>query len=298
MMQFVSPLSRTLRGCLNSNSIKSLPKQISLIRQQQRTTSKLFFSTTNSLLSDEKAEESKEEKRITDVNEIVLDGINENGEKLLQFFDKRENWGQKRIAVGRSWLKDELRMKSNEDLHKLWFVLLREKNSLLTMQEAYKDEFEFFPNEERIDKVEESMENLEEIVRERNRAYWELEIGESGERERQMREGLLGFPVAYVEEEHHIPYEVNDEYREKLKREYGTNRGKDITDFLQRAGEQHLKKKSREKHLQMRKCLNVLKRYPHVEDRVLAEKFPLVDLDLIKHYHKIRGHHRNQQWDV
>ena len=38
------------------------------------------------------------------------------------------------------------------------------------------------PNPERIDKVEESMENLEKVVRERNRAYYELETGKTGER--------------------------------------------------------------------------------------------------------------------
>lgn len=38
------------------------------------------------------------------------------------------------------------------------------------------------PNPERLDKVEESMENLETVVRERNKAYWLLEVGETGER--------------------------------------------------------------------------------------------------------------------
>ena len=37
--------------------------------------------------------------------------------------------------------------------------------------------------------VQESMENLEEVVRERNRAYFELEAGVSGERERVIRQG-------------------------------------------------------------------------------------------------------------
>lgn len=38
-----------------------------------------------------------------------------------------------------------------------------------------------FPNPERIEKVEESMTNLETVVRERNCAYYELEIGEPSE---------------------------------------------------------------------------------------------------------------------
>ena len=49
---------------------------------------------------------------------------------------------------------------------------------LLTMKQAYEDDFEFLPNEERLDKVDESMSNLEEVVRERNRAYYDLEVGD------------------------------------------------------------------------------------------------------------------------
>lgn len=42
---------------------------------------------------------------------------------LMEFFDDEKNWGTQRIKVGRSWKLDELRIKSNEDLHKLWYYI-------------------------------------------------------------------------------------------------------------------------------------------------------------------------------
>jgi large subunit ribosomal protein L47 len=39
---------------------------------------------------------------------------------LMEFFDDPRNWSKDTVKAGRSWLKDELRIKSNEDLHKLW----------------------------------------------------------------------------------------------------------------------------------------------------------------------------------
>lgn len=60
------------------------------------------------------------------------------------------------------------------------------------MEEDAKQEIQLFPSPERIDKVEESMENLEAVVRERNTAYHLLETGEKGERPGKMQRGVLG----------------------------------------------------------------------------------------------------------
>ncbi|KAG8262175.1 39S ribosomal protein L47, mitochondrial [Homalodisca vitripennis] len=60
------------------------------------------------------------------------------------------------------------------------YVLLKERNMLMSMEHECKEAFEVFPNPERLDKVKESMHNLEEVVIERNKAYHELETGETG----------------------------------------------------------------------------------------------------------------------
>lgn len=116
---------------------------------------------------------------------------------LMQFFDDKKNWGQSEVKSGRSWTLDELRIKSNGDLHKLWFVLLKEKNMLLTMEHECKDKVELFPSPERLDKVNMSMEHLETVVRERNRAYNMLETGVNGERPGRVVHNQLGMQFYY-----------------------------------------------------------------------------------------------------
>lgn len=68
---------------------------------------------------------------------------------------------------------------------------------LLTMEHEAKEKLEIFPNPERLDKVDESMENLEAVVRERNVAYHKLETGETGERPGKLVTGALGLRFYY-----------------------------------------------------------------------------------------------------
>lgn len=130
----------------------------------------------------------------------------------MDFFDEEKNWGKKSIKTGRPWRLEELRLKNNDDLHKLWYLLLREVNMLLTMEEEYRRAQKLFPNPERLDKCEESMENILQVVKERNEAYHMLETGHKGEAKKEWRYDILGRPFVYTRKEHLIPEHLNEEH--------------------------------------------------------------------------------------
>ena len=148
--------------------------------------------------------------------------------------------------------KDELRLKSNTDLHTLWYILLKERNMLLTMESAYKVAYAAMPNPERIDKVEMSMENLEEVVRERNRAYWQLETGKTGERERVYRKDCFGLMVPYKPRQHIMPIWMNSSYRNKLRFRFQNSGREDVRDFQARYRERLRSVENTKVLLQMR----------------------------------------------
>lgn len=50
------------------------------------------------------------------------------------------------------------------------------------MEEEANRQTKIFPSPERLDKVQDAMKNLEDVVRERNQAYHMLETGKDGER--------------------------------------------------------------------------------------------------------------------
>ena len=56
-------------------------------------------------------------------------------------------------AAGRSWKASELRLKSFDDLHKLWFVLLKERNVLLADRLYHKQANMAQPDPSRLQKV-------------------------------------------------------------------------------------------------------------------------------------------------
>ena len=73
--------------------------------------------------------------------------------------------------VGRSWKPSELRLKSFEDLHALWFVLLRERNLLETERWVARKSKTQMTNPARLKKVRNSMARLKTILHERSTEF-------------------------------------------------------------------------------------------------------------------------------
>jgi large subunit ribosomal protein L47 len=71
--------------------------------------------------------------------------------------------------VGRPWSVDELRRKSYDDLHKLWYVLYKERNMLLTEQQLSRRRQVMFPQPDRMKKVKTSMQQIKQVLGERKR---------------------------------------------------------------------------------------------------------------------------------
>ncbi|XP_010684805.2 uncharacterized protein LOC104899331 isoform X1 [Beta vulgaris subsp. vulgaris] len=87
---------------------------------------------------------------------------------LEQFFEvDRAADDEKRVVYGRGWKASELRLKSWDDLHKLWYVLLKEKNMLMTQRQMLNAQNLRFPNPERISKVRRSMCRIKHVLTER-----------------------------------------------------------------------------------------------------------------------------------
>lgn len=204
---------------------------------------------------------------------------------LMEFFEDPKNWGEMEVKCGRAWTVDELRIKSNTDLHKLWYILLKERNMLLTMELECNEKMEMFPNPERLDKVDISMENLEAVVRERNRAYHLLEIGETGEARSETRDNAFGLEEVVHQSEHLIPKEEQPEVVEpvvdmKIKQE-----------FMRKVREKELNERRKEKNRNRNHVMRLLQRFPDTDLKVLAEQYPDVNIQKLIDSDMIRGHY-------
>lgn len=206
----------------------------------------------------------------------------------MEFFDDKKNWNENEVKHGRSWTLPELRIKSNVDLHKIWFVLLKERNLLKTMEHEYKRGWRFWASPERIDCVEESMNNLEKVVRERNQAYHELETGVNGERPGKLQYNQIGIRQYRKFIEHRIPFYKNMKWREDHPTTFG---GMAVKKFLRLFKEQKYIEKRKAHRRDANHVTRLLRRHPNISDEALVEKYPHINLDGLRARDKIRGHY-------
>ncbi|KAJ6634743.1 39S ribosomal protein L47, mitochondrial, partial [Pseudolycoriella hygida] len=207
---------------------------------------------------------------------------------IMEFFDDSKNWGQQEVKHGRAWTLDELRIKSNVDLHKLWFILLKERNMLLTMEHESNKEVRLFPSPERIDKVKISMRHLETVVRERNRAYHLLETGLDGERPARLVNNQLGMRHMYRATEHVIPKMHNKKWKQNHVFRYS---GSAVRKFRKLYREKLYNEKRKAKNRDRNHVKHLMRRFPHLSKDLLAKKYPHVDIAKIIRNDESRGHH-------
>ncbi|KAH8295153.1 hypothetical protein KR018_008007, partial [Drosophila ironensis] len=207
---------------------------------------------------------------------------------LMEFFDDKKHWSENEVKVGRAWRLDELRIRSNKELHQLWYVLLKERNMLFTMEHECNEQMEIFPNPERIDKVKISMDNLQTVVRERNKAYHLLETGESGERPQRPAKNAFGLQVNYKSCEHVLPPFMNLKWIKSRNLGFG---GRAVNRFLLKYREQLYNAKRKAKNRSRNEVMMILRRNPDFDLEVLRRKFPDVNIDKLRSEDKARGHY-------
>merc|ERR550519_1031921 len=132
------------------------------------------------------------------------------------------------------------------------------------MEEEFRRCQKNFPNPERLDKCEESMENITLVVRERNEAFHLLETGLKGEPRREWRYDILGRPYIYRYREHLIPKHLNEKYEDNPMGYPADNE-----EWLWRVRERDLREKKFTEKLELKHLRKLKDIWP--ENKVLKE---------------------------
>ncbi|KAM6414289.1 large ribosomal subunit protein uL29m [Rhynochetos jubatus] len=181
---------------------------------------------------------------------------------LEEFFDDPKNWGEKTVKSGDAWNIKQLRGKSSEDLHKLWYVLLKEKNMLLTLEQESKRQLRPMPSPERLQKVQKSMKNIDLVVREREIALRLLQTGHEKPVPGEWRHDFLGRTYWYSYKEWPIPWYLNNKYK-KRKFYYLPH----VNHFIRLRLEKYLLKRARMKNLERTRKKVLERKFPHLAAR-------------------------------
>ncbi|KAM9697232.1 large ribosomal subunit protein uL29m [Dama dama] len=180
---------------------------------------------------------------------------------LEEFFDDPKNWGEEKVKSGASWTCQQLRNKSNEDLHKLWYVLLKERNMLLTLEQEAKRQRLPMPSPERLEKVVDSMDALDKVVQEREDALRLLQTGQEKPRPGAWRRDIFGRIIWHKFKQWPIPWYLNKRYNRKrfFAMPY-------VERFVRLRIEKQARIKARKINLARKKEKFLQKKFPHLSE--------------------------------
>ncbi|XP_051012998.1 39S ribosomal protein L47, mitochondrial [Acomys russatus] len=178
---------------------------------------------------------------------------------LEEFFDDPKNWGEEKVKSGAAWTCQQLRNKSNEDLHKLWYVLLKERNMLLTLEQEAKRQSLPMPSPERLEKVVDSMDALDKVVQEREDALRLLQTGQEKPRPGAWRRDIFGRIIWHKFKQWPIPWYLNKRYNRKrfFAMPY-------VDRFVRLRFEKQVRIEARKKSLQRKKEKILQAKFPHL----------------------------------
>ncbi|KAI8819552.1 mitochondrial 39-S ribosomal protein L47 (MRP-L47)-domain-containing protein [Fimicolochytrium jonesii] len=96
---------------------------------------------------------------------------------LQDFFDNEKGWtwNEKDYPTGRAWKAADLRIKSFEDLHKLWWVCIKEQNKLYSQQVEARRFDLMFPYSDRFKQVKSTMKAIKVVLWERRIAWMQAQ---------------------------------------------------------------------------------------------------------------------------
>ncbi|NXX84844.1 RM47 protein, partial [Urocolius indicus] len=161
--------------------------------------------------------------------------------------------------TGDAWKINQLRGKSSEHLHKLWYILLKEKNMLLTLQQESKRQLRPMPSPERLEKVEKSMKNIDLVVKERETALRLLQTGQEKPVPGEWRHDFLGRTYWYTYKEWPIPWYLNKKYKRR-KFYYLPH----VNRFIRLRREKNLRIRSKRQNLEKTKQKILKRKFPHL----------------------------------
>ncbi|XP_078615336.1 large ribosomal subunit protein uL29m-like isoform X1 [Branchiostoma floridae x Branchiostoma japonicum] len=181
---------------------------------------------------------------------------------IEEFFDDPKNWGEKNVKHGDAWTLDQLRQKSNVDLWKLWYVLLKERNMLLTLEQEAIRQVERMPSEERLEKVTESMDNLIEVLLEREKALRLLKTGREEEVPGKFLFNVFGQKYYRRFKPYPMPVMMNTSFNKK----YWTF-PTFVEYYIRLREEKYEKRKFAQAHAERRWWAKMVEKFPNLKDQ-------------------------------